>query len=69
MNMRSSGIVSISVSVSISAERAQVRKAKQSTTQEDDTADCAVGVAVSVTKMTQFAKRIAILSSQLGRPL
>lgn len=30
MNMRSSGIVSISVSVSILAERAQVRKAKQS---------------------------------------
>lgn len=67
MNMRSSGIVSISVSVSILAERAQVRKAKQ--TQEDDTVDCAVGVAVGVTKMTQFAKRIAILSSQLGRPL
>lgn len=53
-NMRSSGIVSISVSVSISAERRERRrwekqkqkKKKQST--QDETVDCAAGVAAGV---------------------
>lgn len=48
---------------------AQVRKAEEAHKTKQSTALLASQLALTSTKMTQFAKRIAILGSQLGRPL